>query len=287
MKTPPNDGQALERLRSIRHVALDLDGTLYKDGVLFGGVEQFLATLEEQGVGYTFLTNNSSKSRREYVARLCELGLDAHDDNVFTSADATIEYLRECCPKIKRLFVLGTPGLCEQFAEAGYTLCGEQTDNTGDEPDAVVVGFDTTLGFERLCRAAHWIVRGKAYLATHPDFVCPTHGPTVLIDCGSICAALNAATGRIPSAVPGKPSRWMLDGILKAHRLQPSELAMVGDRLYTDMAMAAQSGALGVLVLTGEATAEQAAAAKDRPELIVDDVVALGHLLKKSRKQTP
>ena len=118
-----------------------------------------------------------------------------------------------------------------------------------------VVGFDTELTFARLCRAAYWISKGKPFIATHPDRICPTDQPTVLVDCGAICAALEQAAGRGPDVVLGKPDPCMLRGILSRHALAPEQLAMVGDRLYTDMAMARRAGALGVLVLTGETTA--------------------------------
>jgi len=289
-------GSLAERLAQIRHVVLDLDGTVYKDGNVFDGVGDFLAMLRASGIGYTFVTNNSSRSRREYVARLRGMGIDAEYENVFTSADATIAYLRKVLPEVRRLLLLGTPSLDEQFLEAGYTLCTGAVDGEGGqpatsrnrpgpqcnaEPEAVVVAFDTTLEYARLCKAAYWIAQGKPYVATHPDRVCPTDKPTVLVDCGSICAALAEATGRQPQAIPGKPDRLMIEGILTACELAPHELAMVGDRLYTDMAMAASSGALGVLVLSGEATAEEAAAAASKPDLVVDDVVAFGRLLNK------
>jgi NagD protein len=279
------DSEVAQRLSRIRHVALDLDGTIYKGDVVFDGVDGFLATLRNLDVGYTFLTNNSSHSRSDYVARLRGMGIDCGPEHVYTSADATIAYMKKNLPEVRRVYLLGTPSLAEQFAEAGYTLCGNPGKEPApeEEPEAVLVGFDTTLEFVRLCRAAYWIAKGKIYLATHPDRICPTGEPTVLVDCGAICAALNAATGRKPLAVPGKPDRLMLEGILHTHELEPDQLAMVGDRLYTDMAMAAASGALGVLVLTGEATVEEAAVMNDPPDLVVDSVVAFGQMLSKQQ----
>src|SRR5204862_4213464 len=137
-----------------------------------------------------------------------------------------------------------TPSLCRQFDEAGFQV-------TWDAPQAVIVGFDTTLTYERLCRAAYWISQGLPFIATHPDLVCPTDEPTVLVDCGSICACLTAATGRRP-LVLGKPDPRILLDLAARHQLAPGQLAMVGDRLYTDIAMARAAGALAVLVLTGE-----------------------------------
>src|SRR5262249_28301814 len=182
----------------------------------------------------------------------------------------------------KRLFVLGTPSMCAEFEGGGFELV---RNSPKAEPDAVVVGFDLTLSYSRLCRAAWWISRGKPYFATNPDRVCPTDQPTVLVDCGSICAALEAATGKRPEAVLGKPSPAMIHGILQRHRLQPEQLAMVGDRLYTDMAMASLAGALGVLVLTGETTAAAAAKAFPPPDLVVTGLAELGERLRAARRE--
>jgi HAD superfamily hydrolase (TIGR01450 family) len=268
------------RLRRIRHVALDLDGTIYLGRTIFPFTLSFLAILRELGIGYTFLTNNSSKSTREYLAHLAAFGIFANASELYTSTQATIAYLRSVYPKAKRLFVLGTTSLMGEFAETGFALC---VDDPADEPDAVVVGFDTSLVFQRLCRAAYWIQKGKPFVATHPDRVCPTDQPTVLVDCGSICAALEKATDRKPDAVLGKPDPRMLEGILQRHKLQAHELVMAGDRLYTDMAMAHRAGALGVLVLTGE-TSEREVAEADLPvDLIVRDLGVLGERLRAAR----
>jgi len=267
------------RLASIRHLALDMDGTIYKGGTLFDFTLAFLDRMKALGIGCTFLTNNSSRSRREYLRHLEHMGIRATEEQIFTSTLSTLDYLKEAFPQVRRLYVLGTPSLREEFAEAGYiVVVAEQ------EPEAVVVGFDTTLTFEPLCKAAWWIRQGKPFLATHPDFVCPTDRPTVLVDCGSVCACLEKATGRSPTAVLGKPDRRMLTGILSRHGLKPAELAMVGDRLYTDMVMARRAGTVGVLVLTGEATAEEAAKLSAPPDVVVPSLKELGDLLEAARK---
>ena len=147
------------------------------------------------------------------------------------------------------------------------------------------MGFDTELTFSRLCRAAYWISRGKPFVATHPDRVCPTAQPTVLVDCGSICAALERATGRTPDAVVGKPNPCMLRGILNRHSLAPPQLAMVGDRLYTDMAMAHGAGAVGVLVLTGETTSAEGAKHSPAPDLMVSGLAEFGELLRVAKRE--
>lgn len=268
------------RLKKLRHVALDMDGTIYSGKTLFPCTLPFLKTLRELEIGHTFLTNNSSKSRGDYLRQLQRLGIPTAPTELYTSTEATISFLQSRHPDVARLFVLGTPSLRAEIAAAGF---GMTMDDPDDEPDAVVVGFDTALIFDRLCRAAYWIKRGKPFIATHPDKICPTDQPTVLVDCGSICAALEQATGRKPDAVLGKPDPVMLSGILERHKLRPEELAMVGDRLYTDMAMARRVGTLGILVLTGETTAAEAAATDPRADLVVADLADLSVLLRKHR----
>jgi HAD superfamily hydrolase (TIGR01450 family) len=272
-----------KRLAAIRHVALDMDGTIYRGGTLFQTTEPFLALLKELGIGYTFLTNNPSKSVTDYLAHLREIGIAATEDQLYTSTQATIEYLQEEWPKIKKLFVLGTASMCAEFSAAGFTMVPESPEA---EPDAVVVGYDTTLTYPRLCRAAWWIRREKPYFGTNPDRVCPTDQPTVMVDCGAICAALEAATGKKPSAVLGKPDPAMIRGILHHHNLEPHNLAMVGDRLYTDMAMAHRAGALGVLVLTGETDASEAARYSPAPDLVVADLAEFGAQLRRAQGES-
>ncbi|HZM02583.1 MAG TPA: HAD-IIA family hydrolase [Candidatus Saccharimonadales bacterium] len=271
----------LKRLANIRHLALDMDGTVYRGGTLFPTTIPFLRVLENLGIGYTFLTNNPSKSPDDYRASLRRMGIPIKAEQLYTSTQATVEFLQKQWPQARTLFVLGTPSMAQAFAGAGYVL---MPDHPRKQPDAVVVGFDTTLTYLRLCRAAWWISKGVPYVATNPDCVCPTDEPTVLVDCGSITAALEKATGRPPAAVMGKPDVAMLRGILRRHSLPPRQLGMVGDRLYTDIAMAQRAGALGVLVLTGEATARDAARHRPRPDLVVPSLAELGGKLMKAQK---
>jgi NagD protein len=271
-----------KRLRDIRHVALDMDGTIYSGGTLFESTRPFLALLAELGIGHTFLTNNSSKSAKDYLAHLSKIGIVATADQLYTSTQATIEYLRQQTPAVHRLFVLGTASMRSELEAAGFALTA---DTAGDEPDWVLVGFDTELTYARLCRTAYWISKGKPFVATHPDRICPTDQPTVLVDCGAICAALQQATGRGPDVVLGKPHPCMLRGILARHALAPEQLAMVGDRLYTDMAMAHRAGAFGVLVLTGETTAAQGANHSPAPDLVVSGLAEFGERLRAARQE--
>lgn len=272
----PLEPGLIRRLRTLRHLALDLDGTLYRGSTLFPCTAPFLATLTRLGLGFTFFTNNSSRSRAAYVAKLRSLGLPAEPRHILVSTDAAIAAIRARWPAARRLFALGTPSLQADLAAADFELVPDSPDA---EPDLVLVGFDPSVTYARLCRAAWWIRAGKPYVATNPDFTCPTDEPTVLVDCGALCAALHAATGRHPDLVAGKPHPLMMQALLDREGLAPGEVAMVGDRLMTDAAMARASGTLGITVLSGETTAADIAALAEPPDLVVADVGELGRLL--------
>lgn len=274
----------MARLREIRHVALDMDGTIYRGKEVFGFTNPFLAELKEWGIGCTFLTNNSSKSTAEYRDHLEKLGVATAGAGLYISTHATVEYLQLEQPQVRRLLVVGTDGLKADLAAAGYTLI---PDSSAEKPDAVVVGFDPSLDFASLCRAAWWLRQGCLFVATHPDWVCPTDDPTVLMDCGSLCAALTAATGRQPDAIPGKPDPRMLQGLIQREGIRPEQMAMAGDRIYTDIEMARRAGALGVLVLSGEATRQDASQAQPPPDLVVQDLAEFAGLLKSARADQP
>ncbi len=271
-----SEEELMQRLRRIRHIAFDMDGTIYMGMSLFPFTKPVLAGLREQGIGYSFLTNNPSKSIADYLHKLEKLGIAATRDEMYTTALATIDYIRAHYPEARRLFLLGTPSMISEFEAAGFESAA---DSPEDRPDVIVAAFDMTLSYDRLCRAAWWISQGVPYIATNPDRVCPTDQPTVLVDCGSICACLTHATGRQPDITLGKPDPNMLTGILTRHDLRPEEIIMTGDRIYTDVEMAHNAGAIGVLVLSGETTLEIADQAERQPHLIVENIGVLYELL--------
>jgi NagD protein len=284
--------QQQEGLSKIKHVALDMDGTIYLGNTLFPFTKDFLAKMTDAGIGYSFLTNNPSKSIDDYLLKLKNLGIEANEENMYTTSLAAIDYIKAHYPQARKLFLLGTPSMISQFEKAGFISCADSPD---DVPDVLVVAFDMTLEYSRLCRASWWASQGIPYIATNPDRVCPTDQKVVLVDCGSICKCIEHATGRCPDITLGKPDPNMLKGILDRHGLQPDEIAMVGDRIYTDTAMAHNAGAFGVLVLSGETTLETAEkVAEDArvnpapeffpPDLIVRDIEELGELLLNNRK---
>ena len=275
-----SDEELFARLKGIRHVALDMDGTIYMGMSLFDYTKPFLARLKQMGITYSFLTNNPSTSIADYLKKLAGMGIEATADEMYTTALATIDYLKTHLPAAKRLFILGTPSMTSEFVKAGFEVAEDSAD---DRPDAVVVAFDKTLTYDRLCRAAWWIQQGLPYVATNPDRVCPTDQPTVLVDCGSICKCLEHATSRQPDITLGKPDPNMLSGIMQRYGLRADEIAMVGDRIYTDVQMAFNAGAFGVLVLSGETTLDIVAEAPRKPDLTADSIAVLGDLLEKSK----
>ncbi|MEZ6193815.1 MAG: HAD-IIA family hydrolase [Phycisphaerales bacterium] len=279
---PINNRPAIERdlrdrLGKLKHLALDLDGTLYLGGTLFPFTHSFLDMLKRLGVGYTFFTNNSSRSTKQYVRHLGEMGINADEQMFYSSTHATVDHLRRAYPDVRRLFVLGTAGLQEELSELGYKI-------SATRPEVVVVGYDTDLRYSRMSQAAYWINRGLPFLATHPDLVCPTDKPLVLPDCGAICQLLTAATGRAPDAVLGKPNVGMLTGLLYRHGLERDEVAMVGDRLYTDIAMARDAGVLSILVLSGETKLAGLDDNSCKPDVVIDHVGKFGAMLSAARE---
>ena len=276
-----------DKLSKIKRLALDMDGTIYLGSTLFPFTIDFLDSMKNAGVGYSFLTNNPTKSVADYLKKLEGMGIHADNDNMYTTSLAAIDYIKSHYPQARRLFLLGTPSMISQFEKAGFESCSDDPD---DVPDVLVVAFDPTLVYSRLCRASWWASQGIPYVATNPDRVCPTDQRTILVDCGSICRCIESASGRKPDITLGKPDPNMLYGIMDKYGLKPEEVAMVGDRIYTDTATAHNAGAFGVLVLSGETTletAEKVAADASSnpdpefypPDLIVRDVKELGELI--------
>ena len=275
------DLELKNKLAKIKHVALDMDGTIYMGNSLFPFTIPFLEKLKRMGISYSFLTNNPSKSIDDYLLKLRKMGIVATEEEIYNTTIATIDYIKTHYPYAKRLFLLGTPSMISQFEKAGFV---STADDPADVPDVIVAAFDMTLTYKRLCRAAWWISQNIPYIATNPDKVCPTNEETILVDCGSICKSLESATGRQPDITLGKPDPNMLVGIQQQKNLQPEQIAMVGDRIYTDIAMAHNANAFGCLVLSGETTIEVAKAAPKQPDLITENIEELGNLLEESHK---
>lgn len=235
---------ALARLRACRGFLIDMDGTIYIDDALVPGAKELLAYLDAHGLGYVFVTNNSSARAMDYHARLARLGIAARPEQIITSGDATISYLKRHTSH-RSAYVVGTPAFLDECREQGL-------DVDSPDPACVVVAFDKTLTFAKLERACALLFAGKPYYATHPDKTCiTTHG--LIPDIAAIIAACDAVTGRMPKII-GKPYPEMVDAALERLGTSLADTAIIGDQLDTDMAMAAASRTLGILMMSGETT---------------------------------
>jgi HAD superfamily hydrolase (TIGR01450 family) len=265
---PPINEDKEHILEDIRCFALDMDGTIYLGEQWIEGAVDFLEKIEESGRSYVFLTNNSSKNAAVYVEKLHRMGLDVEEDKIVTSGQATIYYLKQHFPG-KKVFLLGNPLLQEEFLQAGIVLEEEH-------PDVVVTAFDTSLDYQKMCRVCDHVRAGLPYIATHPDYNCPTE-TGFIPDAGAIHAFIHASAFRYPDRIIGKPNGDIIEYLTeRVNQKQPGiareQIAMVGDRLYTDIAAGRNNGLKSVLVLSGEAAMQDAEQSEVLPHLIFKSV---------------
>ena len=257
-------------LQDVKLFLLDMDGTFYLGDRLIDGSLDFIDRVRATGRDFLFLTNNSSHNAAFYVEKLKKMGLAIPREKVMTSGEATCEKLKELYPG-RRAFVLGNEFLLEEFAEAGIEVDMQR-------PEIVVIGFDTTLDYKKLQAVCDFVRAGLPYIATHPDFNCPTE-TGFMPDIGAIMAFIEASTGRRPDLVVGKPNTGIVEAVLRRTGLKTDELAMVGDRLYTDIETGLRSGMLSILVMSGETTPDMLAAAERKPDLVFDRLDDMNALL--------
>ena len=253
-------------LAGIKSVFLDLDGTIYLGDNLIEGSLEFLSRLDDAGIKRFFLSNNSSRSVKQYVTKLHGMDIPATEDDVLLSTHDLLSWLTD--KGVKQTYLVGTEGMREMLEEVGI-----ETRST--DPQYVVLGYDTEITYEKLSTASILMHRGVPMVVSHPDMVCPTPEGG-LPDTGAYMALFEATTGKSASHVAGKPNAGMILHKVEELGLRPDECAMVGDRLYTDMEMADRAGVHGVLVLSGEATREDLEVAPQNPSLVVDSVAQLG-----------
>lgn len=250
-----------EIIQRTKAFLLDLDGTVYLDETPIGNTIQTLQTLRGMNKKLVYLTNNSSKTEREYRQKLERIGIFGEGDRVYTSGMATISYLRENYPE-KSVYLLGTESLKEEFACAGVQL-------TENHPDVCVLAYDVDLTFEKIRKFDAFLRRGALFLATHPDDVCPTKD-VPMPDVGSFLAMFERSSGRRPDRIIGKPFTDMGDGIMSATGFSREEFTMIGDRMHTDIRFANNNHFMSVLVLSGETTRDSMRNFPDKPDLILD-----------------
>lgn len=257
------------QLNTIHCFLFDMDGTIFLGESLIPGARELVAMLEQRGMTHYFLTNNSSRSRADYVSKLHTMGLDVPEERIFTSGEATALYLKRQKPGA-RIYLLGTPSLQQEFRLHGFELVEQ-------DPDYAVMGFDTTLTYEKISKFCDFVREGRPYLATHPDVNCPIKGGYIP-DIGAFIALVAASTGRQPDVIIGKPNPPIVETILQKTGVPLDEIAMVGDRLYTDIALGA-AGIHTILVLSGETKAADVPASPFQPDLVFNSVQDLYRLL--------
>ena len=250
-----------EKLQPIRCFLLDMDGTFYLGDRLIEGSLEFLDALRKTGRTARFLTNNSSRSAAAYARKLERLGVPEEYRDVISSAHAAAHYCQRKYPG-GRCFLMGNQDLREELACMGMNLQDEN-------PDYVLLAFDTTLAYDRLCVLCNHIRAGLPYIATHPDFNCPTETGFVP-DVGSFMALIEASTGRRPDVTLGKPYGGLGVEAMERTGFSKREMAVVGDRLYTDVATGVKHGLTGILVLSGEAGTEDLETSDVQPDLVFD-----------------
>ena len=244
----------------------DLDGTLYLDERPIPGAPETVAQLRAEGAQVAFVTNNPLAGPAVCAQRLTSIGIPATAAEVITSVDALIDYLDAHHPRC-RVLPVAEPVVIESLAAAGYTITTEP-----GETDVVVVSFDRTFDYAKL-HAAYRAVRerGAAIVATNPDPYCPT-ADGGLPDCAAMLAAIEACTGAVAEAIVGKPSRQMVETVLRRVAVDPAHAAVIGDRLMTDVAMGQAAGATGVLVLSGATAAADIASDPVIPDYVIESV---------------
>src|ERR1700752_2823422 len=237
-----------DSLSQVRCFLLDMDGTFYLGEQLLEGALRFIDVLKHQEREFLFLTNNSSKDSQQYVEKITRLGLPISREKILTSGEATAIHIEELKPGA-RVYVVGTFTLENEFVTRGFVL-------TDEMPDFAVLGFDTTLTYDKLWKLCNLARAGVPYIATHPDYNCPTE-TGYMPDIGAMIAFVKASTGREPDQIVGKPNRLFVEKAAARVGVPASSMCMIGDRLYTDIAVGATANIPTILVLSGETRADE------------------------------
>ena len=266
-------------LSEMRLFLFDMDGTLYLGDSLFPFTLPLLESIRKAGKKYLFMTNNSSKSVEDYVRKLEKLGITATHEDFITSSQVTAYYLKENYPN-HRLYVCGTKSLKKELETEGFTVTEKL-----DEVDCIVMGFDTELTFQKLEDVSRMLLTREnlPYIATNPDYVCPTEFGSVP-DCGSVCDMIFNATGKRPVVI-GKPSPLMPELAMSKYGYSKEETVVVGDRIYTDIKSGLNAGITGILVLSGETTRKILAESEDKPHLVLEDASEILQALKMNEEK--
>ncbi len=252
-----------EKFKKIKVILLDLDGTIYIGDKLIDGAKDALDFFRKSGKQLVFLTNNSSKTDDEYVKKLSALGVYVSGDDVYTSGDAALEYLLKFYSE-KRVYLLANDKLKEEFSQAGVIL-------SDTDPEIALLAYDTTINFEKIKTFDRFLKKGALYIATHPDAVCPAPGYS-MPDVGSFIEMFCKSSGRRPDKIIGKPNTVMGDMVKYKYSASSDEVMMVGDRMYTDIRFANNSGFYSMAVLSGETSLVDYLNGETKADFVFDDI---------------
>lgn len=269
--------QKIKNLMDKKLFIFDLDGTVLLGNAVLPNVTQFLTSLLQKNKKVVFLTNNSSISKNEHLGRLEKLfAIDLVEDNIYTSVEDTMNYLRRL--KIRRLFLLATPSVSEEFLDNGFIL-------DSDQVDAIVVTFDRSLSYEKLESASLLLAREPRilFILTNGDLKCPTKNGFIP-DAGSIGKLLEIVSGKTIDVARGKPNPEMINNIILKQKMLKEDCVFFGDRLYTDIAMGDHSGVMTVLMLTGETSFEELGLSFFGKFLVFNDYEELIGLISRANK---
>ena len=252
----------------------DMDGTIYLGGNPFDFAISYIKNLRKSGKKVLFFTNNASHTTPFYMNKLTRLGFEPREDEIMTSGDVTLEFLKRY-RKGKSVYLVATDELCNEYREKGINLlCGDE-----EKADIVITSFDTSLTYEKLDNACRFIRGGAEYLSTHPDMNCPTE-TGFIPDSGAIAAFCTASTGKVPTYF-GKPYKETIEMIGEATGFTNDEMCIFGDRLYTDIALGKKFGVTAVLVLSGETQPDdvERAAVSDKPDFVFASLADVDKLM--------
>lgn len=252
-----------------KYFIIDMDGTFYLSGNIIEGSIDFLNKVRESGRDFYFFTNNSSNNVEVCREKLANMGYPVDENRVIISSHVAADYLNKNF-KGKKVYLLGNERLTGDLIKAGINLVNE-------DPDIVLLGFDTTLTYEKIRKAAKYIDEGKIYLATHPDMNCPT-ADGFMPDTGSMIELFAASTGKRPQVL-GKPMTATVDYITNLLGCKGEELAFVGDRLATDIAIGMNHGIPCALVYSGVTTPEEYENQDIKATVQVENLKALSEYL--------
>ncbi len=253
----------MKNLKDVELFVFDLDGTVYIGDEEIEGSFAAINELRKRGKRICFFTNNSSRMHTDYIARLNKLGLRTYSDEIYTSGQVTCEYILDNY-RGARVYLLGNDRLKSEFELYGIEVVDEA-------PDICVIGFDTSLSYDRLYKFCSYVNEGLPYIATHPDYFCPAPG-CPMPDVGAMIEAVRLTVGKTPDMIMGKPHKTAGQRLAKKYNLPARKIAMVGDRLYTDVAFGKNCGFVSILVLSGETTADMLPTSKVKPDYVLDKV---------------